>query len=188
MTNIIELWEFEKMKRTATKTVTDLSTSCDSSGQHFMAGMQPVTGRVVSINAVGKILVQYKNRPVTEARIMSGSIRKELESNLRSSQQVLMVFEEGDPEKPIIIGLMEEPLYQMVELEKSSVANEENSPTEAEIDGERMVLEATKEIVLKCGNSSITLTKEGRIVIKGIDIVSRALSVNKVKGSCVELN
>ncbi len=176
------------MKRAVTINSTDISTSCESSYQDLAAAIHLVTGRIVSIGADGKILVQFKNRPVTQAKFLSGSLKKEIEIHQLSRQQVLMVFEEGDPDKPIIIGLMEESLYQLFELDKKIISKEKSMQPEAEIDGERVILEATKEIQLKCGKSSITLTKEGRIIIKGIDIVTRSLSVNKVKGSCVKLN
>jgi len=61
-------------------------------------------------------------------------------------------------------------------------------PQTAVMDGRRVVLDASDEIVLQCGRGSITLTADGRIVIKGVDVVSRALRTNKIKGGTVNIN
>ena len=58
----------------------------------------------------------------------------------------------------------------------------------AEIDGERLVLEADKEIVLRCGKSSITLKADGRVQVKGTQVLSRADGQNRVQGATVQLN
>jgi uncharacterized protein (DUF2345 family) len=59
---------------------------------------------------------------------------------------------------------------------------------EIDADGERIVLEAKKEIVLRCGKASITLTADGRIVHKGVELVSSASETNRIKGSRVKIN
>jgi len=51
-----------------------------------------------------------------------------------------------------------------------------------------MVFNAEKEIELCCGKSSLIMKKDGRIVIKGIQLVSRASGVNKIKGAAVRIN
>lgn len=58
----------------------------------------------------------------------------------------------------------------------------------ADVDGERLVLEAEKEIVLRCGKSSITLTADGRVNVKGKQLLSRADGQNRVQGASVQLN
>ena len=55
-------------------------------------------------------------------------------------------------------------------------------------DKERLVLEADREIELRCGKSSITLTREGKVILKGVNIVSRASGTNKIKGASVNIN
>jgi hypothetical protein len=58
----------------------------------------------------------------------------------------------------------------------------------AEVDGERLVLEADREIVLRCGKSSITLKADGRVNVKGTQLLSRADGQNRVQGATVQLN
>lgn len=53
---------------------------------------------------------------------------------------------------------------------------------------ERIELVAEQEIVLRCGDASITLTKAGKIVLRGAYVLSRSSGVNKIKGGSVQIN
>jgi hypothetical protein len=61
-------------------------------------------------------------------------------------------------------------------------------PLDAIVDGRRVVLHAADEILLECGASSILLRKDGKIVLKGTQIVSRASGRHKIRGSSVQIN
>lgn len=88
-------------------------------------------------------------------------------------RDVALMFEAGDSRKPIVLGLIHHPIPV---------------PTEARVDNERLVLAADKEIELRCGKSSITLTKAGKIILRGEYVVSRATGVNRIKGGSVQIN
>ena len=94
-------------------------------------------------------------------------------------REVLVAFESGDASCPYIVGLLwelgQDPLTQA-------------EPIEAKVDGEQVVIEGKKEIVLKCGKASITLTKAGKILIRGSYLLSRSSGVNRVKGGSVQIN
>ncbi len=51
-----------------------------------------------------------------------------------------------------------------------------------------LVLEATREMTLRVGDGSITIRKDGKILIKGTDLVSHAKRMNRVKGGAVSIN
>ena len=55
-------------------------------------------------------------------------------------------------------------------------------------DDDRFVLSAEREIVLRCGDASITLTRAGKVLIKGTYILSRSSGYNKIKGAAVDIN
>jgi hypothetical protein len=96
-------------------------------------------------------------------------------------RDVVVLFDAGDLQSPIIIGVME----PVTGLESSPPPPE--GPT-VHADGERHVIEAEREIVLRCGDASITLTRAGKVIIKGNYILSRSAGYNKVKGAAIEIN
>jgi len=49
-------------------------------------------------------------------------------------------------------------------------------------------LSATQRIELRCGKSSLTLNRDGSILLRGVDLISRASGVNKIKGAAVKIN
>jgi hypothetical protein len=94
---------------------------------------------------------------------------------------VVVLFEGGDPRAPIIMGV----------IERQALAGDTPATglaATAQVDGERQVIQAEREIVLRCGEASITLTRAGKVIIKGNYIVSRSTGYNKVKGAAIELN
>lgn len=114
--------------------------------------------------------------------------------------QVALMFEGGDLEKPIVMGKLIVPGVMPDVGAEASVANAETKVTDtkkdasardpfvAEVDQESVVLSADKEIVLKCGKSSITLTRAGKIILSGAYVLSRSSGVNKLKGGSIQIN
>jgi len=49
-------------------------------------------------------------------------------------------------------------------------------------------LRASEELILECGKAKISLRADGRVVILGGYLLSRASGVNKIKGGSVEIN
>jgi hypothetical protein len=52
----------------------------------------------------------------------------------------------------------------------------------------QLVIEARESMCLKCGDGSITIRADGKILIQGKDLVSRALRMNRIKGGAVSIN
>jgi Domain of unknown function (DUF6484) len=90
---------------------------------------------------------------------------------------VLLVFEEERSDLPIIVGVLQD-----------ATAASRVAPPVATVDGKRVVLTAEDEIVLRCGKASITLRRNGRVVIRGAYVETRAEGVNRVKGGSVQIN
>ena len=89
--------------------------------------------------------------------------------------QVALMFEAGDVARPLVIGRIQR-LPETV------------TPAVAHLDGERLEFTAEREIVLRCGKASITLTREGKILIRGAYLSSRSSGVNRIKGGSVQIN
>ena len=51
-----------------------------------------------------------------------------------------------------------------------------------------LVLEAKHSLTLRVGDGSITIRADGKILIKGKDLVSHAQRVNRIKGGSVAIN
>ena len=95
-------------------------------------------------------------------------------------KEVALLFEGGDPRRPILIGPIQHP--------GQSRDDASADASSAEIDGERIVLAAKKEILFKCGKASITLTKAGKVLIRGAYVLNRSSGVNRIKGGSVQIN
>lgn len=94
-------------------------------------------------------------------------------------REVLVVFEAGDARCPYIVGLIWEQRHNLPAQAES---------IEAKVDGEQVMIEGKTEIVLKCGKASITLTRAGKVLIRGAYLLSRSSGVNRVKGGSVQIN
>ncbi len=82
--------------------------------------------------------------------------------------------------QPVLLGL-----HQPV---PALVAEMPREDTVATVDGKRVRLEGQDEVVLRCGKASITLRKNGRVVIRGVQLESRATGRNRIKGGAVLIN
>ena len=91
-------------------------------------------------------------------------------------RQVALLFERGESGRPVVIGLLRLP-----ELRKEPAHDASSTPM-------HLSLVAGEQLVLRCGEASITLTKAGKIVIDGNYVLNRSNGVNKIKGASIQLN
>ncbi len=137
-------------------------------------------GHLVGLESEGFALVDWPGCPVTDgqkARVMTSLAENDV------GRGVALLFEGGAPDKPVVMGL----LFQG---EHAAAPGIHVSPDESHVvmDGERVILAAEKEIVLQCGEASITLTRAGKIIIRGAYVSSRSTGVNRIQGGAVEIN
>lgn len=100
-------------------------------------------------------------------------------------REVALAFQQGDPSRPILIGLIQPP---KTEVAAATAKIEKAAPLDVTLDDERLILTAQKEIVLRCGKASITLTKAGKILIRGAYLSNHSSGVNRIKGGSVQIN
>ena len=86
----------------------------------------------------------------------------------------LVVMCDDQSESPIIIGIIQSRSTMM--------------PVEIAVDGRDVTVNAEESITLKCGDASITLNRDGKIVIRGKHVVTHASGVNRIRGGSVQLN
>jgi|SRR5271165_1886669 len=131
-------------------------------------------GTLTGFDASGLALVKFAESGTREA------LRARSTVTLSFSQigsEVVLVFEEGNLAKPIVMGCIQS---------KNPVEPEQFIGVK--LDGEELTLSADREIVLRCGKASITLTRAGKILICGAYVLSRSFGVNRIKGASVQIN
>lgn len=93
---------------------------------------------------------------------------------------VVLMFEGDDPAKPIVMGVLRD--------DAGNALAQSPGLVEVDADGERMIVSAKEQLVLRCGKASITLTKAGKVLIQGDYVLSKSAGVNRIKGGSVQLN
>jgi hypothetical protein len=141
-------------------------------------------GIIVGFHDSGGPLVDFPSNPFSEY-LPAHSIVTLSKSEI--GREVVLLFEEGDLQKPIVMGLIQHQNPADSHSE-DNVGDEKPSPVAVEIDGDRLIFVAEKEIVLRCGQASITLTRAGKILIRGTYLLNRSSGVNRIKGGSVQIN
>ncbi|MBB4011655.1 DUF6484 domain-containing protein [Niveibacterium umoris] len=93
---------------------------------------------------------------------------------------VLLAFDRGDPKLPIIMGVLRDAVL-------CSKPHRNASPNDLTV-GDHLQFSARQDITLRCGEATITLQADGRIVIKGSRLISRASESNRIRGASVAIN
>jgi hypothetical protein len=136
-----------------------------------------VIGLFLSMDSDGLPLIAYPGNPDETAISARSTVTMQRDD---IGCEVALLFEGGDPRMPLIIGKIQH-VEAEEKVQKDKFAN-------AEIDGENIVLSAKQNITLKCGRASITLTKSGKIILRGAYLLSRSSGVNRIKGGSVQIN
>lgn len=112
--------------------------------------------------------------------------RASVELAVQQRQPAVLVFSEGDPRRPIVTGLVQ-PL-QLKDNEPAAEFQLPGQPRDAKLDGKRLTFEAADEIVLRCGQASLTLRKNGVVQLKGAYVLTHSSGVNRIRGGSVQIN
>lgn len=142
-----------------------------------------VIGKLVDLTRHGEPLVHFASNPSGSPLSAKTTMVLGREA---LGEEVLLVFEAANVLKPIIIGVVQSPTT--LHGKTQAKPGQRSSAPIVECDGERVMLSAEKEIVLRCGEASITLTRAGKILLKGTYVLSRSSGVNRIKGGSVQIN
>jgi hypothetical protein len=96
--------------------------------------------------------------------------------------EVVLLFAGPCATEPIVVGCILPPVVP------TQTPTGEAPSLDVELNGKRLELTAEDEIVLRCGNASITLTRAGKVLIRGAYLLSRSSGVNRIKGGSVQIN
>jgi uncharacterized protein DUF6484 len=137
-----------------------------------------VIGELVAISDEGQMpLVLYTGQPGAKALAARSLVDLH---GAHVGRKVALMFESADPERPLIMGVLREA--------DGSPIGKRPGQVEIDSDGERMIVSAKKQLVLRCGRASITLTKAGKVLIRGEYVQSRSSGVNRIRGGAVHIN
>lgn len=132
-------------------------------------GLNHITrAEVVSLEEDGWIQVQAEDSTVRTCELLRVAERV---AELRPGDRVLCWFPASETEGGVVLGAI------------GPHAPPGSGETPAEL-----ILEAKHSLTLRVGNGSITIREDGKILIKGKDLVSHAQRLNRIKGGAVQIN
>lgn len=131
-----------------------------------------VIGVFLGFNDEASPLVVFPGNP-QETALPARSLT-ELTSDMVGSE-VALLFQGGDPAKPLIVGRIVEP------------ARKAAAPQVVR-DGELVRIIGDERIELRCGKATILMEKDGRITIRGTYVTSQASAANRIRGGSIDLN
>lgn len=159
-----------------------------------------VIGTIVSINDHGQPMVEYSLGEDIGPLAALSTISVGAE---HIGRQVGLLFVNGQEMTPVLIGFIHNPLHNFLDnlqmgesitkvpkhpaQQKTEQEDEAKEPI-AYADGDRIVIEAKEEVVLKCGDASISLNKNGKVSIRGKYLLNRSTGVNRIMGGSVQVN
>jgi hypothetical protein len=138
---------------------------------------------VVSLSNDGLPEVELEpGRPPVSARLAIKTTRSRLELAVADRQQAVVAISD-EPLCPVILGFLEP-----VSPDLPAASLEPHPSVEADVDGRRVRVTAKDEIVFECGQASITLRRNGRVIIRGTYVESQSAGTNRIKGGQVQIN
>lgn len=143
-----------------------------------LAAHAPVIGRLHGFDLLEQPLVT--DIALCPGQVIAACTTVRLRQDM-IGREVVVWFDGSEARVPIIMGVIE-PRGQSVP------SGEDRPGFTVQADDERYVIQAEREIVLRCGDASITLTRAGKVVIKGNYILSRSAGYNKIKGAAIDIN
>lgn len=146
----------------------------------LLAGMKIKRGRVVAICEDGVIQVESdaEGLPVSCEFLRTSS---GLLPELHVGDAVLYVLEEAAM-RGYVLGVIQK--YGA----SAQTTNDKLRHSTNEQEVRELKFNAAEKIEFRCGESTLLMNKNGKIVMKGRNITSRAREAQKIKGATVNLN
>jgi hypothetical protein len=101
-------------------------------------------------------------------------------------RQIALLFVQRDMARPIVIGVVRNGATR----QHSTVVVPQyaSSPMKLASNNNNVVIKGTGKMVFQCGQASLSLTEQGRIIMRGTHIASYSDGVNRIRGAMVEVN
>ncbi len=154
----------------------------------FGTGAAVVVGQLTAIDEHGVAWVDFSGNALgpLAARWVGPVDAAQVEVGMA----VALAFDLGDRAAPLILGCVSDrlPAAAPSPLAAAQRNRGTRAPQQLEVDGETVHVHAERSLSLSCGRASIVLREDGKVIIKGGEIVSRASGTHKIKGGLVNIN
>jgi hypothetical protein len=141
-------------------------------------------GQLLGIDEAGSPVVDFDGNPYGPAAArLAIPYLADLAGFVGSPTALVLVFEEADPARPIVVGMFPDT--------RAGAGRPGEAPAargDLVLGGDRVRIEARDEVSVRCGEASLTMRRDGKILVKGSDVTSRATRVHKIKGGSVRIN
>jgi len=145
-----------------------------------LTGLQIRRGRIVALSNEGEIMVEGDSEglplPCEFLRTGAGALPE-----LNPGDAVLYALDEIAT-RGYVLGVIQK--YR----ENAQGTNGNLALPHPQQDFREIKFNAKEKIELRCGQSVLLLNKDGKIVVKGTSITSRASGPQKIKGATVQIN
>lgn len=157
----------QDVKTSSYKTATDIDSRAS----------EPIVGEIIDVVSKKTSKNQVLVRCVNEENVVFEQWVAYMRGlDLKKGNRVLLSKAKNWPVW-IIVGVIEE-----------EIPFAEETQLDIKVDGKRIEVNGKDEIVLRCGEASITLRRNGRIMIRGVYVETRAKGTNRIKGGSVLIN
>ncbi len=120
----------------------------------------------------GQVFVDFDRNPTQAAMLARSTIAV---SKADVGSEVALSFVQGQLSQPVVTGLFRSPEGQ-------------GDDMQVQVDGEKVTIVGEKRVVLQCGKASITLTEDGKVLIRGTYFFAQSSGIAQVKGAALRLN
>lgn len=150
--------------------------------EHSSPDPAPLVGRVIDVPQQGCLLVKCSGGQALRARMVAELAATPPERLI--GREVVLVFENNDPQKPIAMACLQPEGDFAAALEAASTGDD----VEARVDGETVLIRARQKLELRVGKASIVIDANGKITIRGANLLSRSTGPIRIKGGHVDIN
>ena len=121
-----------------------------------------IIGTLVGVDSHGQPLINFPDNPHMNPLPAMTTLPVTVQL---IGRQVALLFANGKLDKPVIMGLIHNPLHELIASYEADTAEQDKDQTNiipeptlqnVTIDGKRIVFEGKEEVVIRCGDASIT--------------------------------
>ena len=132
-----------------------------------------VRGVIADFLESGEVMVQVQPDGTIPLRCDFLETSTNVTLQLKLGNQVLVLSPDGSEQNGIVLGCIGR--YRMPQTQESQPQD-------------HVVVEAKQTLTLKCGESSVELRKDGKLMIRGKDVLTRAKRSQRIKAGTVAIN